>query len=87
MAEGTSMTVLDPLELVVATSIIIFLIMLAWSLATEGLVPWSGYLKGPVYGLPGYRIRARVTGLPGYRTRAALNHGQKGPVYRVRTSP
>ena len=40
----------------------------------------TGQLKGPVYGLPGYRIRPRVTGLPGYRVRAAINHGREGPV-------
>ena len=34
-----------------------------------------GWCKGPVYGLPGYRVTTRVTGLPGCRVRAALNHG------------
>ena len=39
--------------------------------------PRAGWLKGPVYGLPGYQVRPQVTSLPGYWVGAALNHGSR----------
>merc|ERR1719335_1374115 len=41
MGQGSGMTQLDPLEMVVASSLVIVAIMLTWSLLVEGARPWG----------------------------------------------